>query len=152
MKLKLSIQQLGGLPPAAWLRRAGYTFIVDHQTGQESFVRRLARDFYPRFHLYLQENSETGLIFFNLHLDQKKASYAGQTRHSADYDGELVEMEIARLSALLLSIKQPAVQAPGSTTAAPMTSQGDILNRLSAPLPVHLSVQPKKSWWQKIFS
>ncbi len=152
MKLKLSVQQLGGLPPATWLRRAGYTFIVDHQSGQESFVRRLDRDFYPRFHLYLQENQENSLIFFNLHLDQKKASYAGQTRHSADYDGELVEAEIARLSTLLLPINPSAFRTPDSASAAPVASQGDILSRLSAPLPVQSPVPSKKSWWQKIFS
>ncbi len=37
----------------------------------------------------------------NLHLDQKKASYKGQKAHSAEYDGQVVENEINRLSSLL---------------------------------------------------
>ena len=41
-------------------------------------------------------------MIFSLHLDQKKASYEGFSRHSAEYeDSELVEKEIARLKSLL---------------------------------------------------
>lgn len=159
MKLKLSKQQLNGLPPAQWLRRAGYAFIVDHQSGQESFARRFTRDFYPRFHLYVQELAGGDDLFFNLHLDHKKASYAGQTRHSADYEGELVETEVARLQALL---GQPNLAASHTirqsdnvkATAAPLrVADGDVLNRLPQPsLQAIIPTVPKKNWWQKLFS
>ena len=63
-----------------------------------NFVRPLARD-YPRFHLYLRE--EGNKLSLNLHLDQKKPSYQGQTRHSGEYEGELVETEKQRVESVL---------------------------------------------------
>ncbi|MFH1427077.1 MAG: hypothetical protein ABIG60_00925, partial [Patescibacteria group bacterium] len=78
---------------------AGYAYIQDRQTGKDSFVRRLGSNFYPRFHMYLEEEADK--IIFNLHLDQKKPSYAGTHAHNAEYDGEVVEREIARLQELL---------------------------------------------------
>lgn len=81
-----------------FLRSAGY-----HQdsgrSGQISFSKSLTGGRYPRFHLYIQEESER--LIFNLHLDQKQPSYAGQTAHSGEYDGELVEQELARLQTLI---------------------------------------------------
>jgi hypothetical protein len=76
-------------------RRFGYALIFDRRSGQESLVRRLSGEHYPRFHLYIDENNQ-GCIF-SLHLDQKKASYEGQHMHSAEYDGDLVEGEISAL-------------------------------------------------------
>lgn len=104
MKFEVKQKYLSVLPGQFVQRHCGYTHIVDHQTGQESYAFRLSRDFYPRFHLYLEEKIEEGekIVVFNLHLDQKKASYEGQTRHSAEYDGELVEGEVKRLKALVV--------------------------------------------------
>ncbi|MFH1822987.1 MAG: hypothetical protein ABH830_04795 [Patescibacteria group bacterium] len=82
-----------------FLRRAGYAYIQDRQTGNDSFVRRLGSNFYPRFHMYLEEEAKK--IIFNLHLDQKKPSYAGAHAHNAEYDGEVVEQEVERLRSLL---------------------------------------------------
>lgn len=98
-------KKLLGQAPAIWLRSAGYTFIPEREDGQESFARRLSGDFYPRFHIYFIEQTDSkGEVFvtFNLHLDQKKPGYAGQNRHNAEYDGEVVEREIARLKSLLM--------------------------------------------------
>src|SRR3989338_10126679 len=39
--------------------------------------------------------------FLNLHLDQKKPSYAGAHAHNAEYEGELVEAEGKRLEGLI---------------------------------------------------
>jgi hypothetical protein len=91
--------------PEIWLRSAGYAFIPEREDGQASFARRLSRDFYPRFHVYFIEQADSkGEIFvtFNLHLDQKRPGYAGQSRHNAEYDGEVVESEAKRLQSLLL--------------------------------------------------
>ncbi|MDD3285536.1 MAG: hypothetical protein PHG95_02795 [Patescibacteria group bacterium] len=142
MKIKIDNQQLGGVSPAQWLRRAGYAFLTDRQSGQESFARRLSRDFYPRFHLYVQ-NREEGGYFFNLHLDHKKASYEGQSRHSADYEGEMVAEEAARLSSLLLPL------AADSSPLAPQF-QPDVLASLKPSLTPPPA--PKRSWWQRLFS
>jgi hypothetical protein len=104
MKLTVNLKQLGAAPEI-WLRSVGYVFITERESGQESFARRLTRDFYPRFHIYFTratgKNGEE-LITFNLHLDQKRPGYEGYSRHNAEYDGEVVEREIARLQSLIL--------------------------------------------------
>lgn len=104
MKLSVSKKQLGAAP-TIWLRRAGYALISDREAGHVSFARRLTRDFYPRFHVYYDEipgKDGEGLVVFNLHLDQKRPGYEGYNRHNAEYDGEVVENEAARLRSLLL--------------------------------------------------
>lgn len=98
MKLKILKSSLK-LNPFQFLRGAGYTYIEDRRTGNSSYARPFGNGHYPRFHLYLVEESDN--LVFNLHLDQKQASYSGQTMHSGEYDGELVEGEINRLRSLL---------------------------------------------------
>jgi|SRR3989338_3084436 len=76
------------------LRRLGYfgLLIVD----ETSYVKRLSRtQYYPRFHLYLNESGDE--ITFNLHLDQKYASYKGSSAHSGEYDGDTVQAEAERI-------------------------------------------------------
>lgn len=99
MKLLVPKNQLS-VNPEAFLRRAGYALISDHRTGRHSFVRRLGRDYYPRLHLYVEE--EGANYSFNLHLDQKQASYLAGHAHSGEYEGPLVEAEMKRLDSLLL--------------------------------------------------
>ncbi len=77
------------------IRRCGYSRIFDHQSQQESFVRLLTRNRYPRFHLYVSE--EDTEIIFDLHLDQTRSRIAGQTAHRADYESEEVRDELARI-------------------------------------------------------
>ena len=98
MKLILNKNKLSAAPEQL-LRRVGYVYIQDRKTGQESLVRRLGRGFYPRFHLYLEERGEQ--VILNLHLDQKKPSYAGASAHNAEYDGEIVEQEIRRIKSYI---------------------------------------------------
>ncbi len=88
--------------PESLLRQAGYNYLVDSRSGQESFVRPLNRGYYPRFHLYLERQS--GQAVLNLHLDQKQASYSGAYAHNAEYDGELVEAEMARIKSYAKNI------------------------------------------------
>ena len=88
------------MSPALFLRQAGYSFITDRQSGRDSFTRRLTRDFYPRFHLYISEERENYIL--DLHLDQKRPIYRGAPHaHNAEYDGEAVAGEIERLKLLL---------------------------------------------------
>ena len=82
------------------MRRAGYGEFNDPNTGITSYTKRLGGDFYPRFHAYLEEDHDYRWSI-NLHLDQKKASYPGSRAHNAEYDGDLVEAEAARLSGLI---------------------------------------------------
>ncbi len=97
MKLKVPKDKLD-ITPEQFLRRAGYVFI-QNRSGKESFVRRLGRNFYPRFHIYIEKNKD--YIVFSLHLDQKRPIYSGAHAHSAEYDGKVVEAEIERLRNLM---------------------------------------------------
>ena len=85
--------------PAQFMRRAGYGFIQDRRRGTESFARRITREHYPRFHVYIKD--ERDKVVFDMHLDQKRATYAGAHAHNAEYDGPVVEGEIRRLKGLL---------------------------------------------------
>ena len=82
-------------PALFLLRAAGYAPFTDPKSGEESFVRRLAGEFYPRFHLYVKEAG--GVTTFDLHLDQKKPSYEGSRMHAGEYDGPLIEAEMTRI-------------------------------------------------------
>lgn len=80
------------------LQRVGYAAFRDPRTGSESYVRRLANGFYPRFHLYAEERGEQ--LRLNLHLDQKQPSYGGGSHmHSGEYEGSTVEQEMQRILA-----------------------------------------------------
>ncbi len=102
MKLEAYKHQLDN-NPERWLKRAGYAMIQSRESNQASFVRRLSADFYPRFHIYLDQRmvGNKEIIIISLHLDQKKPGYAGQNRHNAEYDGEVVENEAKRLAQYL---------------------------------------------------
>ena len=81
--------------PVNLLRRAGYTF--QRKEGDEmSFIRPLARSGYPRYHMYAR--LEGGALLINFHLDQKKETYGGGTRHHGEYeDAGVVKEEAARI-------------------------------------------------------
>ncbi len=92
MRIHFDCEKLGGVFPEQLLRRAGYAVLNDRQGGSTSFVRRLSGGYYPRFHIYMKEDS-----FFDIHLDQKQVSYKGHTKHSGEYDGKLVKEEAERI-------------------------------------------------------
>lgn len=94
MKIKI----LDNSKPELIMRRSGYGFLRDRQSGQDSYVRRLGSGFYPRFHAYLSEN------YINLHLDQKQASYDGVSAHSGEYDSEVVEREGERIKKIMADL------------------------------------------------
>lgn len=81
--------------PLAILRKAGYSYFVDPVSKKESYILRVTADYYPRFHLYLKETVSE--VTFDLHLDQKKASYDGSNMHGGEYDGPAVEREMKRI-------------------------------------------------------
>ena len=85
--------------PDRFLRENGYAYIVDRKRDKDSYVRRLSNEHYPRIHMYIDEAEDR--ITFNLHLDHKQASYKGNNMHNAEYDGEIVEAEVARLKQAL---------------------------------------------------
>lgn len=83
---------------AGLARIIGYRLIETTSDGEFNLIRPLVNA-YPRFHLYLKNQED--VLEFNLHLDQKKPSYQGQTAHSGEYDGALVEMEKQRIEQIL---------------------------------------------------
>jgi len=87
-----------GQSPRTLLQRCGYASVAGVD-GEQSFTRRLGRDIYPRFHIYLK--TIDGSTVCGLHLDQKKPSYPGVHAHSGEYSGDTVEREAARISGLI---------------------------------------------------
>ncbi|MCH8741726.1 hypothetical protein IH779_02400 [Patescibacteria group bacterium] len=84
----------------ALARKLGYRPLS--KTEEEfTCVRFLASSEYPRFHLYIKENKDE--LLFNLHLDQKKPTYAGSKAHSGEYTGAAVEREAERIKKILES-------------------------------------------------
>ncbi len=91
------------------LRRAGYAPFRDPKTNETSYTRRLASNFYPRFHIYVNSENNSQLEL-NLHLDQKHASYQGQKAHSGEYESILVNQEAERIRTL--AVKESVVEPP----------------------------------------
>lgn len=77
------------------LLEAGYHYFTDPNTHKGSYVQRIGRLYYPRFHVYIKDGKVGTVI--DLHIDQKQASYEGSNMHSGEYDGKVVEDEMARL-------------------------------------------------------
>lgn len=76
------------------MRDLGYHFQgQDEKTKELGFAR--PKTGYPRLHLFIK--TEEGGLTFSLHLDQKKPIYDGATAHAGDYDGPVVEREMARI-------------------------------------------------------
>ena len=78
-----------------FVRDCGYRPLSQTAEGELNCVRPLTGQDYPRFHCYIKE--EHGALLINLHLDQKKPSYAGSSAHSGEYEGETVGEEAARI-------------------------------------------------------
>ncbi|MFA4833855.1 MAG: hypothetical protein WC619_03335 [Patescibacteria group bacterium] len=140
MKLIINKNQID-TAPEQFLRKAGYAYIRDRRSGQESYSRRMGGGFYPRFHIYF--NEDNGKIIFNLHLDQKQASYAGAHMHNAEYEGETVAAEIARLKSLLGSRQDIRANVFGSSDPLDRMVRGEY-DKEAKP-------EPRKPWWRRIF-
>lgn len=91
--MKFTIKNTSGDHIINLARKIGYYF------QNESFVRPLERNGYPRFHLYIKGNKEE--IILNLHLDQKRPVYKGAHDHAAEYEGKVLENETERIKQAL---------------------------------------------------
>lgn len=96
--MRIILQSPGGAVSAA-LRRAGYKPLRIHGAESESYIRTLRRADYPRFHIYVYKKKST--LAINLHYDEKRPSYKGTRAHTAQYQGELVAGEAARVLQIL---------------------------------------------------
>lgn len=88
------------------MRKAGYFEFVDPNTHEMSYVLQLGPEYYPRFHLYIEEKNN--VLSFNLHLDQKKPSYGDNHMHSGEYDGPTVEKELHRVAGWVVAVTKGA--------------------------------------------
>ena len=147
MKLTINRKRLN-LNPDAFLRRVGYGHIHDSVTDHDSYVRRFTREFYPRFHMYYEDQNDR--IVFNLHLDQKKASYEGAHMHNAEYEGEAVAAEIERLKGFLIEESRAEGTSIDKPEETADTTFAGIGNKDFRDEPIR--PKEKKSFWAKIFS
>ena len=101
------------------LRQAGYIPIHDRTSGKDSFVFKIRGDRYPRFHLYVEQETPNA-VKWHVHLDHKEHGWSHK-RHDADYDGPDVQEEVGRLKRWLThhtakedSSKQGPPKDPGA--------------------------------------
>ena len=88
--------------PLNLMRQAGYSFErKDPKTEEESFVRHLSTEEYPKIHAFIKKQGEE--IIINLHLDQKKPSYPGSYAHAAEYESEILEKEAKNIREIFKS-------------------------------------------------
>ena len=97
--MKIRIEKIKIANPEQFIMRCGYGKLNDRNTGQTSYIRRLQKLFFPRFHVYMVE--EADVYVYNLHLDQKRPIYENVTAHSGEYDGEVVEREAERIKSYI---------------------------------------------------
>lgn len=146
MKLVVHQNQING-HPEHFLRNAGYAFIVDRKMGKESFVRRLSRDHYPRLHMYVKKEGEK--VIFDIHLDQKQASYAGSAHmHNAEHDGQVVTNEIERLKEMIIGGMKNAAQNIQAENRR--TEEESVIGNGSYEK--DFKVEEKKGWFGRLFS
>ncbi|MCF7795332.1 hypothetical protein K9M50_03165 [Patescibacteria group bacterium] len=120
MKYRVSVEEIGELNVERFLRTLGWAQIYDRRGDKFSYVKRLSRDFYPRLHLYVKKYPDN--YVFDLHLDQKKASYEGHSAHSGEYEGDLVNNALESIKrALKTKITNTEIREP---------EKKDVLNEL----------------------
>lgn len=83
-----------------FMREAGYIPIHDRRSGKQSYVYRMSGGRYPRFHVYVQEETDDS-IKLHLHLDHREHGW-GQRLHDTEYDSDLVRSEADRLKRWLV--------------------------------------------------
>jgi len=84
--------------PRNVMRRLGYGETMGYK-GQMSYERRIHGEKFPRYHAYFDERD--GGMQINLHVDQKQATYEGSHAHSGEYEGAVVENEMARIEQMI---------------------------------------------------
>ncbi len=112
--MKVTYDKMVMHSPLVVLRKAGYSPFTDPQSGERSFVLRLTSEYYPRFHLYVDERNNE--VVFSLHLDQKKASYGTNHMHSGEYEGPTIEKEMLRIDRWVNHV-EPEQSSDGVTSS-----------------------------------
>ncbi|MFH1564793.1 MAG: hypothetical protein ABIC82_03005 [bacterium] len=100
--MKITIPNKLNTIPRNALRQCGYFENFDRRSGETSYIRGLGRGHYPRFHIYIKDGGEN--LIFNIHIDQKQASYKGHNAHSGEYDSDIVKQEAERIKQILAAM------------------------------------------------
>lgn len=125
MKYRVSVDEVGELNIERFLRALGWAQIYDRRGDKYSYVKRLSRDFYPRLHLYVKKYPDN--YVFDLHLDQKKASYEGHSAHSGEYEGEMVSNALETIKkALKAKTSSAEVKEPEKKNVLNTMGEGDL--------------------------
>jgi len=88
--------------PQILIRRCGYARIKSRYSPEISYIRRLTSQPFPRFHIHIQEFPEYFEV--NLHLDQKMVRGKGIKAHALEEEGEVLENEARRITAVIKKI------------------------------------------------
>lgn len=91
------------------------------RAGQISFTKRAGGGRFPRYHVYVEDRD--GGMQVNLHLDQKAASYEGTATHGGEYEGPLVEQEMARIKQHIQPVEIAPSPVPTQTQPQQPTAQ-----------------------------
>ncbi len=84
--------------PRVLLRECGYKPWRD-QKGRETYIKRLTKDFYPRFHIIYAKDNQ-GRPILDLHLDYKRPIHARVAR-TYETESEVVKREAERIKQIL---------------------------------------------------
>lgn len=97
-----------GLKESELVRKFGYHFYTDRNTGKRMYVKRMREQGrYPRFHMHLspdERNGQKGALV-DLHYDWRKPLHVKEA-HSSESDGEVVEPEMERIREIWNKIKK----------------------------------------------
>ena len=107
------------------LRRSGYAKQIDKRMGKISYFRSMTTQHFPKFHIYVENERP---LYLTIHLDQKPHTYEGQRAHGGEYDGDLINREVARVRAAI--IKQVASVKPALKKEASETEEKGFFGRL----------------------
>jgi len=83
-----------------FMRDCSYKPWRDPRSGNTSFIRRLGRSYYPRFHIKARRGDNHSLIF-DLHLDARRPMHRKGVRCYEDSESDVVQAEAARIRSLL---------------------------------------------------
>jgi hypothetical protein len=153
MKYRVSVEEIGELNIERFLRTLGWAQIYDRRGDKYSYVKRLTRDFYPRLHLYVKEYPDN--YVFDLHLDQKKASYEGHSAHSGEYEGEIVSNALETIKrALKAKISNTEIKEPTKKNVLTNLGEGNLEEEKEEEKNLAENTKPEsklKRFFKKIF-
>src|SRR3990167_10355122 len=85
--------------PENLMRQVGYLAWVDPRTSKRSFIKKVSRAFYPRFHIHMFRDTKNN-IYVDLHFDARKPLHKIVAR-SSENNSPVVLQEADRIKNIL---------------------------------------------------